>query len=49
MTSEYRSRPRDAAAEQIECYIIENGLSVHQKLPSERDMCAMCATRAMCV
>lgn len=41
MTSEYRSRPRDAAAEQIECYIIENGLSAHQKLPSERDMCAM--------
>ena len=41
MTSEYHSRPRDAAAEQIECYIIENGLSAHQKLPSERDMCAM--------
>lgn len=41
MTSEYRSRPRDEAAELIECYIIENGISAYQKLPSERDMCAM--------
>ena len=41
MTSKYRIRPRDAAAEQIECYILEQGLSAHDKLPSERDMCVM--------
>ncbi len=41
MIREYRSRPRDAVAEKIECYIIENGLTAHQKLPSERDMCKM--------
>ncbi|MVB10004.1 HTH-type transcriptional repressor DasR [Caprobacter fermentans] len=41
MTSEYRSRPRDEAAEKIECYIIENRFEANQKLPSERDMCAM--------
>lgn len=41
MMNKYRCRPRDAVAEKIECYIIENGLTAHQKLPSEREMCAM--------
>lgn len=41
MTSEFRSRPRDEAAEKIECYIIEHKLPPHSKLPSERDMCKM--------
>lgn len=39
MITEYRSRPREEAAERIECYIIENGLKAHDRLPSERDMC----------
>lgn len=41
MISEFRSRPRDEATEKIECYIIENKLPPHAKLPSERDMCEM--------
>lgn len=41
MVSEYRIRPRDAAAEKIECYIIQNGLNAHDRLPSERAMCEM--------
>ncbi|RPF47814.1 GntR family transcriptional regulator [Hydrogenoanaerobacterium saccharovorans] len=41
MVTEYRSRPREEAAERIECYIIQNKLSVHDRLPSERDMCEM--------
>jgi len=41
MINQYKNRPRDSAAEQIECYIIENDLSAHDKLPSERDMCEM--------
>ncbi|NLJ30956.1 MAG: GntR family transcriptional regulator [Clostridiales bacterium] len=39
MEKYYRSRPRDAAAEQIECYLCENGLKAGDRLPSERDMC----------
>jgi len=34
-------KPRDEALEKIECYIIENQLKPNDKLPSERDMCAM--------
>lgn len=41
MQSQYKSRPRDAAAERIECYIIENRLHPYDKLPSERDMCEL--------
>ncbi len=41
MTHGYRIRPRDAATEQIECYILKNNLEAHDRLPSERDMCAM--------
>lgn len=41
MALEYKNRPRDEAVEQIECYIIENDLKPHDRLPSERDMCAM--------
>lgn len=32
-------RPREAAIEQIEWYIQENGLKPHTKLPGEREMC----------
>ena len=35
------SRPRDAAAELIECYIRSQNLSPHDRLPSERAMCEM--------
>lgn len=41
MANKYRIRPRDLAAEKIECYIIENQMKPHEKLPSERDMCKM--------
>ncbi|NLY90451.1 MAG: GntR family transcriptional regulator [Firmicutes bacterium] len=41
MANEYRIRPREAAAEQIECYILEHELTAHAKLPSEREMYAM--------
>ncbi len=41
MLNEYRGRPRDAATEKIECYIIENNMHPHEKLPSERNMCNM--------
>ncbi len=41
MAHEYKNRPRDEAAEKIECYIIENNLKAHDRIPSERDMCAM--------
>lgn len=41
MDTGYRNRPRDEAAEKIECYIIENSLAPHDRLPSERDMCDM--------
>lgn len=41
MNEPYRTRPRDEATERIECYILENNLAPHAKLPSERDMCEM--------
>ncbi len=41
MLCEFRSRPRDEAAEKIECYISENNLLPNDKLPSERDMCVL--------
>lgn len=41
MKREYRSRPRDEATERIECYILQQQLPAHSKLPSERDMCQM--------
>lgn len=41
MIEEYRSRPRDEATEKIECFIIQNNLQPHTKIPSERDMCEM--------
>jgi len=37
----YWSRPRDEAAEKIECYMMKNQLKPHDKLPSERDLCEM--------
>jgi GntR family transcriptional regulator len=39
MLEKYRNRPRDEAAEFIEAYIIENKLTAHEKLPSERKFC----------
>lgn len=33
-------RPREEAAELIECYIRRHGLEPHDRLPSEREMCA---------
>ncbi len=39
--AEYRNRPRDEATEKIECYIIQNGLQPHVKIPSERNLCEM--------
>lgn len=41
MEEKYRNRSRDEATEKIECYIIENKLEPHTKIPSERDMCEM--------
>ena len=41
MQTEYHSRPRDEAEERIECYIIENSLQPHDRLPSERDLCKL--------
>lgn len=41
MIDEFRSRPREEASEKIEVYIIKNQLKPHDKLPSERGMCAM--------
>lgn len=37
----YEPRPRTIAEEQIAAYILHNKLKPHDKLPSERDMCAM--------
>ena len=37
----YKPKPRDEAAETIECFIIRNNLCPHDKLPSQREMCAM--------
>lgn len=39
MQKTYRSRPRDEVAERIECYIVEQNLQPHGKLPSERTLC----------
>lgn len=41
MNNKYKEKPRDVASELIECYILENNLSPHDKLPSERDFCEM--------
>lgn len=41
MEQRYSIRPREAAVEAIQSYIIQNGLKAGDKLPSERDMCAM--------
>ena len=40
MNLEYQ-KPRDEAMENIENYIIRNGLKTDDKLPSERTMCEM--------
>ena len=37
----YTPRPREMALEYIEAYILENNLQEHDKLPPERDMCAL--------
>jgi GntR family transcriptional regulator len=40
MNSEvYRSRPRDAIVERIECLILEQNLKPGDRLPSERELC----------
>lgn len=36
---QFQQKPKDAAAEQIECLIIANGLKPHDKLPGERELC----------
>lgn len=41
MQSEYRGKPRDIAVELLECYIKENHMSPHDRLPSERKLCEM--------
>ena len=41
METSYRIRPRDQAVEMIECFILQNHLPAHARLPSERDMCDM--------
>lgn len=41
MKEKNQNRSRDEAVEKIECYIIENKLKPHAKIPSERDMCDM--------
>lgn len=41
METSYRIRPRDRAVEMIECFILQNHLPAHARLPSERDMCDM--------
>lgn len=43
MTQAYKISPRDEAKEKLLSYIIENQLQVHDRLPSERDLCAMWA------
>ncbi len=37
----YKTRPKSEAAERIEAYIQQNHLHAHDRLPSERDMCAL--------
>ncbi|XCP85396.1 GntR family transcriptional regulator [Roseburia hominis] len=41
MQSEYRGKPRDIAVELLECYIKENHMKPHDRLPAERRMCEM--------
>lgn len=41
MAKEYKNRPRDEAAEQIENYMVQHNLMPHDKLPSERKICEM--------
>lgn len=41
MRNGYPNRPRDEIAEMIECYIINNNIKENERLPSERDLCAM--------
>lgn len=41
MSKKKTNRSRDEAIEMLECYIIENKLVPHTKLPSERDLCEM--------
>lgn len=36
---QFQQKPKDAAAEKIECHIIANQLRPHDKLPSERELC----------
>ena len=36
---QFQQKPKDMAAEKIECHIIANGLRPHDKLPSERELC----------
>ncbi len=38
MQTEYRNSPRDEAEEKIECYILEESLQPHDRLPSEREL-----------
>lgn len=38
MPEKIKIRPRDEATEKIECYIVENQLQPHDKLPSERHL-----------
>lgn len=37
----YTPKPRERAQEQIEAYILEQGLKVGDRLPPEREMCRM--------
>lgn len=41
MASKYQRISQEAVAEKIECYILANHLTAHQKLPSERKMSEM--------
>ena len=41
MEQQKQIRPRDEAAELIECYIRRNALAPHDKLPAEREMCVL--------
>ncbi|MDD3206240.1 MAG: GntR family transcriptional regulator [Lachnospiraceae bacterium] len=41
MQSEYREKPRVILGEMLECYIKENHMMPHDKLPAERKLCEM--------
>lgn len=41
MVHPHQLRPRDEAAELLECYIAEHQLQPHQKLPAERKLCEL--------